>query len=115
MLGEFPPQAHCHFVVLRAFIEAIQNADVCPANLAILNALCSLYAVFGICAYSVQESLHWSVTGSTPLGHSALVYCSSSPPVEWIPVYTTDGNGTHTPLHTVGCDQVSVCEWVWSL
>ena len=43
--GLFTPKAHCHFVVLR---EAVQNADVCPANLAILNARCSLYAMLGI-------------------------------------------------------------------
>ena len=50
-------QAHCHFVVLRAFYEAIQNADVCPANLTILNALCSLYAVYGIVQYSGEFTL----------------------------------------------------------
>ena len=69
--GLFPPQAHCHFVVLRAFIEAIQNADVCPANLAILNALCSLYAVFGIVQCSGEFTLvsNWvHTTGSLCTG-----------------------------------------------
>ena len=50
-------QAHCHFVVLRLFSEVVQNADVCPANLTILNALCSLYAVYGIVQCSGEFSL----------------------------------------------------------
>ena len=55
--GLFTPQAHCHFVVLRVSMEAVQNADVCPANLAILNALCSLYAMFGIVQSRVQHCI----------------------------------------------------------
>ena len=48
-----PPlsKARYHYAVLNAFQSALQTAEVNDTNLAILRALCSLYAVFGIIQY----------------------------------------------------------------
>ena len=46
-------QAHCHYIVLKAFHEAVQNsAMTTPSNIGIVNALCTLYATFGVMKYS---------------------------------------------------------------
>ena len=42
------PQAHCHYVALKAFYSATQSSGLGRENLAILQALCSLFATFGI-------------------------------------------------------------------
>ena len=50
-------RAHCHYAVLNAFQSALQTAEVNDNNLAILRALCSLYAVFGIVQYSGEFTM----------------------------------------------------------
>ena len=44
-------------MVLKSFGEFIDNAMVSDVNLEILNALCSLYAVFGIVQHSGEFAL----------------------------------------------------------
>lgn len=45
--------AHCHYISLKAFHEAIEySAMTTPSNLNIVNSLCSLYASFGVIKYS---------------------------------------------------------------
>eukprot|EP00058_Branchiostoma_floridae_P003164 XP_002588652.1 hypothetical protein BRAFLDRAFT_61617 [Branchiostoma floridae] len=41
-------QAHCHFFMVRNFVDAVRTADVDPATRAVLNTLCQLYAIHGI-------------------------------------------------------------------
>lgn len=41
----FLPQAHCHYVVLKAFNEAIDSKGLSLANEAIMRKLFSLHAV----------------------------------------------------------------------
>ena len=42
-------QAHCHFVVLKSFQSAIEDAvDQSDSNLKMLHSLFCLYGVFGI-------------------------------------------------------------------
>ena len=46
-------QAHTHYIVLKAFHEAIQYSSMTtPSNLDVVNALCTLYAAFGVMRYS---------------------------------------------------------------
>ena len=46
-------QAHCHYIVLKAFYEAIQNSTMTtPSNIETVNALCTLFAAFGVVKYS---------------------------------------------------------------
>ena len=45
-------QAHCHYVVLKAFHESVQSAGLSPSNHAVMETLCSLHAVFGIVEYA---------------------------------------------------------------
>ena len=45
-------QAHCYYVVLKAFKEAIDSKGLSPANEAIMRKLCSLYAMY----WMVQKS-----------------------------------------------------------
>ena len=64
------PQAHCHYAVLNAFQSALQTAEVNDNNLAILRALCSLYAVFGIVQYSGEFTMVTNLTDT----HCILMY-----------------------------------------
>ena len=50
-------QAHCHYIVLKAFSSAIDTADLCEANLNILQSLYSLFGIFGIIQYFGEFSL----------------------------------------------------------
>ena len=45
-------QAHCHYVVLSAFHEVIQSTALSFSNHAIMEALCALFAVFGMVEYA---------------------------------------------------------------
>lgn len=45
-------QAHCHCISLKAFRESIEYSSLSPANLKIVEALCTLFAVFGIMNYA---------------------------------------------------------------
>lgn len=47
-----PPQAHCHYVTLKAFRESIQYATLSDANMQVVEALCAMFAVFGIMNYA---------------------------------------------------------------
>ena len=49
-------------MVLRISIETVQNANVSPANLAILKTLCSLYALYGIVESSGEFALVSTIT-----------------------------------------------------
>ena len=66
------PQAHCHYAVLNAFQSALQTAEVNDNNLAILRALCSLYAVFGIVQYSGEFTMVTNLTNTQ--SHCILMY-----------------------------------------
>ena len=46
------PQAHCHYVTLKAFRESIQYSSLSGPNLEIVEALCAMFAVFGIVNYA---------------------------------------------------------------
>ncbi|XP_078584955.1 peroxisomal acyl-coenzyme A oxidase 1-like [Branchiostoma floridae x Branchiostoma japonicum] len=45
-------QAHCHFFMVRNFVDAVRTADVDSATRAVLNTLCQLYAIHGIIEHS---------------------------------------------------------------
>ena len=64
------PQAHCHYAVLNAFQSALQTVEVNDNNLAILCALCSLYAVFGVVQYSGEFTMVTDLTDA----HCILMY-----------------------------------------
>ena len=44
-------------MVLKAFVESIENTKLCPANRSILIALCSLFAVHGIIQYTGEFTM----------------------------------------------------------
>ena len=41
-------QAHCYYVVLKAFHEAVDSSELSPSSHHILKHLCAMFAVFGI-------------------------------------------------------------------
>ena len=45
-------QAHCYYVVLKSFNDAIEAKGMSPANEEIMRKLCSLYAMY----WMVQNS-----------------------------------------------------------
>ena len=89
-------QAHCHYVVLRSFVAAIEKALLCPANLSIIKALCSLYAVFGLVQYFGEFSL---VSNSSILSNSELLYVHVI--LGWVHVNQPAGHDTPAPLSAV--------------
>ena len=61
------PQAHCHYAELNTFQSALQTAEVNDSDLAILHALCSLYAVFGIVQWSGEFTMVTNLTDTSSL------------------------------------------------
>ena len=67
-------------MVLRISIETVQNANVSPANLAILKTLCSLYALYGIVESSGEFALVSTITLTITIQLLALI-------LGWLLVY----------------------------
>ena len=47
-------QAHCYYVVLKSFNDAIESKGMSPANEVIIRKLCSLYAMYWLVQRSGQ-------------------------------------------------------------
>lgn len=61
-------KAHCYYVVLKAFKEAIDSKGLSPANEAIMRKLCSLYAMY----WMVQKSGEFITGGYMTPDHISL-------------------------------------------
>ena len=75
----FPPQAHCYYVVLKAFNKAIDSKGLSPANEAIMRKLCSLYAMYWMVQRSgyfmTVSSILQHITLSIYSGNRVIVFC----------------------------------------
>ena len=69
-------QAHCYYVVLKSFNEAIDTKGLSPANEAIMRKLCSLYAMYWMVQRS-GEFMSVSASGARWEGTS-MAHCVGS-------------------------------------